>query len=106
MPTAPVPAKMSRKCAPSTSGPRTLKSVSRKRSLVGRSAGPLRLFSKRLRYLPAITRMNVLASADSGQLVTPLPLGRQNGKGPLENLAPGQVFGKRKSFLARLLEEL
>src|SRR5580658_5440934 len=57
MPTAPVPAKTSRKREPTTPGPRTLKSVSRRRSLVGCSARPFRLFRMRLRYLPAMMRM-------------------------------------------------
>src|SRR6267378_4592301 len=38
-------------------GPRILNSVSRRRSLVGRSARPFRLRSVLLRYFPAITRM-------------------------------------------------
>src|SRR6266404_1477743 len=57
MPTAPVPAKISRNREPEIFGARTLKRVSRRRSLVGRSALPLRLFRMRLRYLPAITRI-------------------------------------------------
>src|SRR6266446_2587008 len=57
MPTAPVPAKMSRKREPEILGARTLKRVSRRRSLVGRRAMPLRDFRMRLRYLPAITRI-------------------------------------------------
>src|SRR5580658_4440273 len=57
MPTAPVPAKTSRKREPTTPGPRTLKSVSRRRSLVGRSVRPFRLFRTRLRYLPAMIRI-------------------------------------------------
>src|SRR6266404_6206375 len=57
MPTAPVPAKMSRKREPEILGARTLKRVSRRRSLVGRRALPLRDFKMRLRYLPAITRI-------------------------------------------------
>src|SRR5580700_8681961 len=57
MPMAPVPAKTSRKREPTTPGPRTLKSVSRRRSLVGRRARPFGLFRMRLRYLPAMMRM-------------------------------------------------
>src|SRR2546426_11985556 len=55
--------------------PMTLKRVSRKRSLVGRSFNPRRLFKTRLRYFPAMTRMvsrpapddNVSASAAGGR---------------------------------------
>src|SRR5277367_217861 len=57
MPTAPVPENTSTKREPPTAGPRMLKSVSRRRSLVGRSASPFRLFKMRLRYFPAIMRM-------------------------------------------------
>src|SRR6266404_8155685 len=60
MPTAPVPAKMSRKREPEILGARTLKRVSRRRSLVGRRALPLRDFKMRLRYLPAMIRMDHL----------------------------------------------
>src|ERR1700677_4816359 len=57
MPMAPVPAKRSRKWAPGIFGLRTLKRVSRRRSLVGRRLGRAGDFSWRLRYWPAITRM-------------------------------------------------
>src|SRR5277367_4842336 len=57
MPTAPVPENTSTKREPAMAGPRMLKSVSRRRSLVGRSASPFRLFKMRLRYFPAIMRM-------------------------------------------------
>src|ERR1700676_3478619 len=57
MPTAPVPAKTSRKRELVTRSPRTLKRVSRRRSLVGRRAEPFRDLRRRLRYLPAITRI-------------------------------------------------
>ena len=49
MPTAPVPAKTSMKREPSIAGPRTLKNVSRKRSLVGRS-----LSTRAFQYAAAI----------------------------------------------------
>src|SRR5580765_5741266 len=54
MPTAPAPAQRSRTRAPSMRGARILKSVSRKRSEVGRAATDGGLFSFRPRYLPAI----------------------------------------------------
>src|ERR1700737_4577922 len=57
MPTAPVPAKTSRKREPLTVGPSTLKRISRRRSLVGRRALPLRDLRMRLRYLPAMMRI-------------------------------------------------
>src|SRR5579872_2764757 len=56
-PTAPDPAKRSTKIDFSTSGPRILKRVSRRRSLEGRKAIPRRVSSRRLRKVPAITRM-------------------------------------------------
>src|SRR5208283_5322100 len=56
MPTAPVPANTSRKRHPGTRPARTLKSDSRRRSLVGRRARPLRLLSGRLRNVPALKR--------------------------------------------------
>ena len=67
MPTAPVPAKTSRKREPLTRGPRTLKRVSRKRSLVGRRAVPLRDLRMRLRYLPATMRILREWVVSSGQ---------------------------------------
>src|SRR6266567_8107476 len=62
--------------APSMDNPMTLKRVSRKRSLVGRSFNPRRFFKTRLRYFPAMTRMvsrparddNVSASAPGERL--------------------------------------
>src|ERR1700686_2105323 len=62
MPTAPVPAKTSRKREPAMLGPSTLKRVSRSLSLVGRKAEPFRDFRRRLRYWPAITRMGTVVS--------------------------------------------
>src|SRR5579872_5268231 len=77
MPTAPVPANTSRKCEPETPAPRTLKSVSRRRSLVGRNNDPLRDFSKRLRYVPAMTRMTSFsgnALTDARKMIALLPV--------------------------------
>src|SRR5260370_40310203 len=77
MPTAPVPAKASTKREPLTRSPRTLNRVSRSRSLVGRSARPLRLFKMRLRYFPAMTRMDAIVSyqflvfSQAGRRITP-----------------------------------
>src|SRR5580698_5038728 len=76
MPTAPVPAKRSTKRESSTDGPRTLKRVSRRRSLVGRrrcAPGP---FRGRLRYFPAITRIvSVPPLAYRSQLIALAPTG-------------------------------
>src|SRR5687767_13541913 len=55
MPTAPEPAQRSRKRAPSMRGAITLKSVSRKRSEVGRTCNAGGLFRFRPRNFPAIT---------------------------------------------------
>src|SRR6266850_639751 len=62
IPIAPVPAKRSAKRAPEIFGANTLNKVSRKRSLVGRSARPFKLLRMRLRYIPAMTRMSVVIS--------------------------------------------
>src|SRR6267378_6541441 len=62
MPIAPVPAKRSAKRAPEIFGANTLNNVSRKRSLVGRSARPFKLLRMRLRYVPAMTRMSAAIS--------------------------------------------
>src|SRR5437868_5973772 len=59
MPTAPEPAQRSRNCAASTRGARILKSVSRKRSDVGRVSRDGGLFNLRPRYLPAMIRKAV-----------------------------------------------
>src|SRR5438046_432850 len=58
IPTAPDPAQRSRNWAPSIRGARILKSVSRKRSDVGRVCSDGGLFSLRPRYLPAMIRIN------------------------------------------------
>src|SRR6266404_1890272 len=62
IPIAPVPAKRSAKRAPEILGAKTLNKVSRKRSLVGRSARPFKLFKMRLRCVPAMTRMSAVIS--------------------------------------------
>src|SRR5712664_1850009 len=62
IPIAPVPAKRSAKRAPEIFGANTLNRSSRKRSLVGRSARPFKLFRMRLRYVPAMTRMSAVIS--------------------------------------------
>src|SRR6267154_384258 len=62
IPIAPVPAKRSAKRAPEILGAKTLNKVSRKRSLVGRSARPFKLLRMRLRYVPAMTRMSAVIS--------------------------------------------
>src|SRR6266852_1069819 len=75
MPIAPVPAKRSAKRAPEIFGANTLNKVSRKRSLVGRSARPFKLFRMRLRYVPAMTRIEIsqclsrYAPSDSGAAI-------------------------------------
>src|SRR5579875_2119726 len=56
IPIAPVPAYRSKNSESFTVGPRTLKSVSRSRSLVGRIFSAPGPFSRRLRNCPAITR--------------------------------------------------
>src|SRR6185437_8126838 len=70
IPTAPEPAKRSIKIEPSTTGPRILNSVSRKRSLDGRSASPRRLWIFLLRYFPAITRMPLSEPLSSDDIDT------------------------------------
>src|SRR5258706_12819689 len=60
MPTAPEPAQRSRNRAPLTRGARILKSVSRRRSEVGRVSNDGGLFSLRPRYFPAIIRMKAI----------------------------------------------
>src|SRR5437867_9763772 len=62
MPIAAVPAKRSANRAPEIFGANTLNNVSRKRSLVGRSARPFKLLRMRLRYVPAMTRMAAVIS--------------------------------------------
>src|SRR6266850_1253620 len=62
IPIAPVPAKRSANRAPEIFGANTLNNVSRKRSLVGRSARPFKLFRMRLRCVPAMTRMGAVIS--------------------------------------------
>src|SRR5471030_2205978 len=57
MPTAPEPAYKSTKREPTTRGPRMLKIVSRRRSLVGRVAVPLGACNSLDRNSPAITRI-------------------------------------------------
>src|SRR5882724_11392851 len=65
---APVPANKSRKREPTTRAPRILNKVSRKRSLVGRSASPFSDFNCRERNVPATIRIQVnpLAPGDTG----------------------------------------
>src|SRR5215472_13612233 len=103
MPTAPVPANRSTKKAPATRSPRMLKRVSRKRSLVGRSAMPLGLFKCRLRYFPAITRINARTSPDVCQMIPPLPLGWENPQ-----YFPQRIFfvGQREGFFASEFQQL
>src|SRR6266581_3550690 len=108
IPTAPVPAKRSTKRAPATSEPSTLKSVSRKRSLVGRSVRPLRLVRKRLRYVPAIARINTLIgcrmsalSADAGEMIPLLPLAGKREQGVLQSLPLGGIINQCKGFPPR-----
>src|SRR5258707_9829568 len=60
MPTAPEPAQRSRNRAPLTRGARILKSVSRRRSEVGRVSNDGGLFSLRPRYFPAMIRMKAI----------------------------------------------
>ena len=52
-----IPQRDRRKSTLRSPAPRILKRVSRRRSLEGRRAVPRRVCSRRLRYLPAITRM-------------------------------------------------
>src|SRR5215471_18959532 len=62
IPIAPVPAKRSSQTDPATRGATTLNSVSRSRSDVGRIWDPAGTASRRLLYLPAITRICDLPS--------------------------------------------
>src|SRR5262249_43417400 len=57
MPTAPEPAQTSTNRAPSIRGERILKSVSRSRSEVGRTATPSSVFNRWPLYIPAIIRI-------------------------------------------------
>src|ERR1700722_14586281 len=68
----------------------TLNSVSRRRSGVGRVFKPGRLFNRRLRNSPAITRIGSPASPYLHQSIAPLPV--------FANVAdrPTQVFGGRR----------
>src|SRR5215472_7092996 len=70
IPTALLPAYASRNTVPAIRGAITLKSVSRRRSGVGRTAVPATVFSFRLRNCPAITRI----SADLHETVSALPM--------------------------------
>src|SRR5467141_2604060 len=102
MPTAPVPAKTSRKREPATLVPRTLKRVSRRRSLVGRRAVPLRDLRMRLRYLPATMR---IVLAHFRQVVAALPFG---GEELLEALQGGglrRIVGDGEGFEAGEFQE-
>src|SRR3954470_20148933 len=68
MPTAPVPENKSSQSESGVRGATTLKRVSRRRSLVGRSSTPGGgACSLRLRNLPAITRMGYAAKQRSGE---------------------------------------
>src|SRR5207245_6641609 len=68
---APLPANKSRKREPSTRAPRILNKVSRRRSLVGRSASPFSDFNCRERSVPATIRIqvNALAQGDTGAAI-------------------------------------
>src|SRR5262249_42483190 len=57
-PIAPDPAQTSAKRASSIRGARMLKSVSRKRSEVGRTLNPSSVFNRRPLYIPAMTRIS------------------------------------------------
>src|ERR1700722_5508509 len=67
IPIAPEPAKTSMNREFSTAGPSTLKRVSRRRSLLGRSFRGPGPFKTRLRYLPAMTRIML---SHRGQVIT------------------------------------
>src|SRR6266446_7068971 len=97
MPIAPVPAKRSAKRAPEMFGANTLNKVSRKRSLVGRSARPFKLLRMRLRYVPAMTRIEIspclsrYAPSDSGAAILPAACARYAAASLFaRNRRPGQ----------------
>src|SRR6516164_9472001 len=107
IPTAPVPANTSKKLEPSTRSAITLKRVPRRRSLVGRSAIPLKLFSWRLRNFPAITRMCFVfcSLAHAGQMVPALPFSRQKTQRPLQGFLLRRVLDEQKRFLTRRFQQ-
>src|SRR5271163_1194344 len=102
MPTAPVPAKTSRKREPARDGAKILNSVSRKRSDVGRSASPLSDLSKRERYFPAIIRM---CSSDFREVVAALPLAGELAEDALKGGRLLRVFGKGEGFCSCQFQE-
>src|SRR6266446_1608403 len=107
IPIAPVPANRSAKRAPEIFGANTLNRVSRKRSLVGRSARPFKLFRMRLRYVPAMTRIEISpASADTRQVIAALPFCRQRAQDTLQRLFLRGIVGQGKGFAAGQFKQL
>src|SRR5688572_24126393 len=90
MPTAPIPAKPSRNTQSSTDGPRTLNSVSRSLSLVGRMPAGGVPFKRRLLNVPAMTL--IAGSSYGRQTCTRAP---SSCRGHLENTF-GVVVGVGK----------
>src|SRR5262245_7297921 len=78
-----------------------LNTVSRRRSLVGRSAGPASERRRRERNLPAMTR----TLGHPRETVAALPLGRQEAQGLAQLLAAGLVLGQRPGLAAGVLEK-
>src|ERR1700719_5308628 len=116
MPIAPVPAYRSQKSESATSGPRMLKSVSRKRSLVGRRRKRPGPFNRRLRYLPAITRtinsfelwwfgLYSFKLADGSELVSFSPSGTERLEFRNHFVGSLLIFRKRECFAARKFEK-
>src|ERR1700722_10530772 len=102
MPTAPEPANRSTKTAPCTSAPKILKSVSRRRSLDGRSAMPFSVCNLRLRYVPAITRMSL---AHRCQPITPLPLRIEPAEQTAARRFGFRILHQREGFTSGKFEQ-
>src|SRR6266404_4223153 len=93
---------MSAKTTPSILAARTSKSVSRRRSGVGRTSRPGRLFRTRLRNAPPMTRI----SADLHQPVTPLPVIANKRHGAAKIVLGGRVRNEAGGFIARDLQDV
>src|SRR5580658_4310520 len=106
IPTAPVPAKRSTKRESSMEGPRTLKRVSRRRSLVGRRSCAPGPFSGRLRYFPAITRIVSIPRLAYGcKQIALAPAGADRFQALDDFCGALGIFCEREGFAARELQD-
>ena len=102
IPTAPVPAKRSIKLEPATRSPRILKSVSRNRSLVGRSRDP----APREEFYFENGRRQFASSSHFRQLISASP-GRAQPRGQCRKFsARRRIFRKRKRFSPGQFQQL